>query len=202
MKNIKYTVYVIKELITKVPTYSLVYITIVIISSLLVPAQIIYTQRLIDSIINNSDNVFVYTILLLITIVGGTVLHTLNTFIKPRLEHRFYIKFMGSVYVKISNIDYIEFEKSDNQDLFNNLTANPSKKVIYTFYELINVVFYLVSLLGIVFSFFYMTPIIGIIALIVSLPMYLSECKGVNDEINVLTAIQKCSIIKVEITEL
>lgn len=184
MKVIKNTIYAIKLVIQNIPLLSSLFIIITLVASLFIPLQIIYTEKIISTILNHDNDVLINILILLLCITGGSFINAIKSMLKPIIEHKFYIKFMPHIYEKNKKIEYIEFEKSDNQDLFDNLTFNPSQKIIYIFYDIINLLFMLTSLFGIIFSFLSISIVIGLLSMIVGIPMYITECKGVNDEIS------------------
>lgn len=131
----------------------------VIISSLAKPLALLVTQNVIDNSIDYfKGNIEIQTVilsilLLVICTLFSTNIQSVDSLINEKMKIILSLNLSKNIIQKISKIEYVGFEKKENQDIFQRMGTNPSDKIFNLFTYMCEMVGGCLTIVGLILVF-------------------------------------------------
>ena len=195
MNIIKNGIYSLKIILKTSPKWCICFLLLSLISAVVTPIRIYLTEQLINSIIISTEKTLIYGFLLVLSIVFTNLFLLLSNLIITIIESYLNQKITPVILEKFQQIEYLCFEKKENQNMIEKISQNPQSNVLGTFICVINIVYSFITATGIILMFCRASLFIGILAIIITCPMFITESIAANREMklrwNMTTDIRK-----------
>lgn len=198
MKAINKGIYSLKTIIRYAAVWGMLYIIIMVLSAGLSTARIYFMERMIDSIAQSSGSyhsIILFGILLVLSIILGNLFSLLSGFMVTMISSELNKKQIPVTLAKFRNIKYECFENKDKQNMLQIISENPQSDVLSVFETMISVVYSVIGTMGILIMFLRASSLLGGVAVITMIPMFILESTAANKEMklrwNMTTDIRK-----------
>ena len=197
MTAMKRGLYSLKVVLKYAAGWSSLYLFVMLLSSLLSPAQIYFMESLIDTLTTGAGygKVLLFGVALVSTIILGNLFSLLNGFFTTMISLSLNRNQTPVTLEKFRNTEYACFEDKENQNMLQKIAGNPSSDILSVFTAMISIVYSFVSVIGILLMFFRASYVLGIAAILTMIPMFILESTSANKEMklrwNMTTDIRK-----------
>lgn len=187
IKNIlKRSLFAVKTVFKYAPFITCIYFILSFTSGVFIFLKIRTLALLIDNIVNyikysgNISDVIIYGILYIFCYLGTT----LYTFYLSRISRNLRIDltktFTPTVLDKFSNIDYCYYEDEKFNNILKKMGQDPEKSIHNTFFSVVQSMNTMVKSVSILFTFFSVSWILGIVGIFIGIPISFIEIKITN----------------------
>ncbi len=163
--------------------WSLCYIFLMLLSAVMIPLQIVYMGKVITSLTTRTDIIQSLVLFTLSYLIVDFFNNSSNYF-KIQMKSALYRKHTPIIFNKFQTIRYEEFEKKDNQDLIHWMSNNPEGEVIGSFILIINTVYAVVSVIGILITLYSFNWTICLAGALILVPIVIIESLASKKEMN------------------
>lgn len=198
MNAIKKGIYSLKVIFGYAALWGSLYLLIMILSAGLSTVRIYFMERLIDSLAGSTGEytgIIIFGILLVLSIILGNLFSLLSGFMMTMISSELNKKQIPVTLTKFRNIKYECFENKDNQDMLQKISENPQSAVLSVFGVMISVIYSVIGTVGILAMFSRASYLLGAVAVITMIPMFILESTAANKEMklrwNMTTDIRK-----------
>lgn len=198
MNAIKKGIYSLKVIFGYAALWGSLYLLIMILSAGLSTVRIYFMERLIDSLAGSAGEytgIIIFGILLVLSIILGNLFSLLSGFMMTMISSELNKKQIPVTLTKFRNIKYECFENKDNQDMLQKISENPQSAVLSVFGVMISVIYSVIGTAGILAMFSRASYLLGAVAVITMIPMFILESTAANKEMklrwNMTTDIRK-----------
>lgn len=198
MNAIKKGIYSLKVIFRYAALWGSLYLLIMILSAGLSTVRIYFMERLIDSLAGSAGEytgIIIFGILLVLSIILGNLFSLLSGFMMTMISSELNKKQIPVTLTKFRNIKYECFENKDNQDMLQKISENPQSSVLSVFGVMISVIYSIIGTVGILAMFSRASYLLGAVAVITMIPMFILESTAANKEMklrwNMTTDIRK-----------
>lgn len=198
MNAIKKGIYSLKVIFRYAALCGSLYLLIMILSAGLSTVRIYFMERLIDSLAGSAGEytgIIIFGILLVLSIILGNLFSLLSGFMMTMISSELNKKQIPVTLTKFRNIKYECFENKDNQDMLQKISENPQSSVLSVFGVMISVIYSVIGTVGILAMFSRASYLLGAVAVITMIPMFILESTAANKEMrlrwNMTTDIRK-----------
>ena len=198
MNAIKKGIYSLKVIFRYAALWGSLYLLIMILSAGLSTVRIYFMERLIDSLAGSAGEytgIIIFGILLVLSIILGNLFSLLSGFMMTMISSELNKKQIPVTLTKFRNIKYECFENKDNQDMLQKISENPQSSVLSVFGVMISVIYSVIGTVGILAMFSRASYLLGAVAVITMIPMFILESTAANKEMklrwNMTTDIRK-----------
>lgn len=198
MNAIKKGIYSLKVIFRYAALWGSLYLLIMILSAGLSTVRIYFMERLIDSLAGSAGEytgIIIFGVLLVLSIILGNLFSLLSGFMMTMISSELNKKQIPVTLTKFRNIKYECFENKDNQDMLQKISENPQSAVLSVFGVMISVIYSVIGTAGILAMFSRASYLLGAVAVITMIPMFILESTAANKEMklrwNMTTDIRK-----------
>ncbi len=198
MNAIKKGIYSLKVIFGYAALWGSLYLLIMILSAGLSTVRIYFMERLIDSLAGSAGEytgIVIFGVLLVLSIILGNLFSLLSGFMMTMISSELNKKQIPVTLTKFRNIKYECFENKDNQDMLQKISENPQSSVLSVFGVMISVIYSVIGTAGILAMFSRASYLLGAVAVITMIPMFILESTAANKEMklrwNMTTDIRK-----------
>lgn len=198
MDAIKKGIYSLKIIFGYAALWGILYILIMILSAGLSTARIYFMEQLIDSLAGSAGGyggAVTFGILLVLSIITGNLFSLLSGFMMTMISSNLNKKQIPVTLSKFRNIKYECFENKNNQNMLRKISENPQSDVLSVFGTMISIVYSVIGTIGILIMFSRASYLLGVVAVITMIPMFILESTAANKEMklrwNMTTDIRK-----------
>lgn len=198
MNAIKKGIYSLKVIFGYAALWGSLYLLIMILSAGLSTVRIYFMERLIDSLAGSAGEytgIVIFGVLLVLSIILGNLFSLLSGFMMTMISSELNKKQIPVTLTKFRNIKYECFENKDNQDMLQKISENPQSAVLSVFGVMIFVIYSVIGTAGILAMFSRASYLLGAVAVITMIPMFILESTAANKEMklrwNMTTDIRK-----------
>ena len=198
MNAIKKGIYSLKVIFGYAALWGSLYLLIMILSAGLSTVRIYFMERLIDSLAGSAGEytgIIIFGILLVLSIILGNLFSLLSGFMMTMISSELNKKQIPVTLSKFRNIKYECFENKNNQNMLQKISENPQSDVLSVFGTMISIVYSVIGTIGILIMFMRASSLLGAVAVITMIPMFILESTAANKEMklrwNMTTDIRK-----------
>lgn len=198
MNAIKKGIYSLKVIFGYAALWGSLYLLIMILSAGLSTVRIYFMERLIDSLAGSAGEytgIIIFGILLVLSIILGNLFSLLSGFMMTMISSELNKKQIPVTLSKFRNIKYECFENKNNQNMLQKISENPQSDVLSVFGTMISVIYSVIGTAGILAMFSRASYLLGAVAVITMIPMFILESTAANKEMklrwNMTTDIRK-----------
>lgn len=193
IKNmLKRSAFALKTVFKYAPFVASLYFVLSFTSGVFIYLRIRTLAILIDNIVeyiknaNDINNVIFYGILYIVCYFGSVLYDFMLSKIGKKLKINLTKTFTPAVLDKFSNIEYYYFEDEKFKNILKKMGQDPENSIHNTFFSVIQSMNTMVKCVSILFTFFTVSWILGIVGIIVGLPIAFIEIKITNRSEKVL----------------